>query len=101
MDKVGRNEPCPCSSGKKFKKCHGSSATEPARGLIGAPTKMPKRPRTARGSIEGSRRENSGGQGGTAHLVEFAVPKSTTVERHGSRLRVHYGHLRSENWKSN
>jgi SEC-C motif-containing protein len=22
-DKVGRNEPCPCGSGKKFKKCHG------------------------------------------------------------------------------
>tara|TARA_B100001123_G_scaffold441920_1_gene584262 strand:+ start:32389 stop:35310 length:2922 start_codon:yes stop_codon:yes gene_type:complete len=23
--KVGRNDPCPCGSGKKFKKCHGSS----------------------------------------------------------------------------
>ena len=22
--KVGRNEPCPCGSGKKFKRCHGS-----------------------------------------------------------------------------
>lgn len=21
--KIGRNEPCPCRSGKKFKKCHG------------------------------------------------------------------------------
>ena len=21
--KVGRNEPCPCDSGKKYKKCHG------------------------------------------------------------------------------
>lgn len=21
--KVGRNEPCPCKSGKKFKRCHG------------------------------------------------------------------------------
>ncbi len=21
---VGRNDPCPCGSGKKFKKCHGS-----------------------------------------------------------------------------
>ncbi|MFH0923324.1 MAG: SEC-C metal-binding domain-containing protein [Candidatus Falkowbacteria bacterium] len=20
---VGRNDPCPCGSGKKFKKCHG------------------------------------------------------------------------------
>jgi len=25
-DKVGRNEPCPCGSGKKFKKCHGAEA---------------------------------------------------------------------------
>ncbi|NRA65729.1 MAG: preprotein translocase subunit SecA [Pseudobacteriovorax sp.] len=23
MSKVGRNDPCPCGSGKKFKKCHG------------------------------------------------------------------------------
>ncbi|MCR4311876.1 MAG: SEC-C metal-binding domain-containing protein, partial [Candidatus Uhrbacteria bacterium] len=23
---VGRNEPCPCGSGKKFKKCHGANA---------------------------------------------------------------------------
>ena len=24
-NKVGRNDPCPCGSGKKFKKCHGAS----------------------------------------------------------------------------
>ena len=23
--KVGRNEPCPCGSGKKYKKCHGAT----------------------------------------------------------------------------
>ena len=23
--KVSRNNPCPCGSGKKFKKCHGSN----------------------------------------------------------------------------
>ena len=22
-EKVGRNDPCPCGSGKKFKQCHG------------------------------------------------------------------------------
>lgn len=26
MQKVGRNEPCPCGSGKKYKKCHGLPA---------------------------------------------------------------------------
>ena len=25
--KVGRNEPCPCGSGKKYKKCHGAAET--------------------------------------------------------------------------
>ena len=30
--KVGRNDPCPCGSGKKYKKCHGEKDTE-------APTK--------------------------------------------------------------
>jgi preprotein translocase subunit SecA len=24
--KIGRNEPCPCGSGKKYKKCHGAAA---------------------------------------------------------------------------
>jgi preprotein translocase subunit SecA len=24
MPKVGRNDPCPCGSGKKFKQCHGA-----------------------------------------------------------------------------
>jgi preprotein translocase subunit SecA len=23
-DKVGRNDPCPCGSGKKYKRCHGA-----------------------------------------------------------------------------
>jgi uncharacterized protein len=33
--KVGRNDPCPCGSGKKFKHCHGSAGAgsiQPARG---------------------------------------------------------------------
>ena len=25
-EKVGRNDPCPCGSGKKYKRCHGSQA---------------------------------------------------------------------------
>ncbi|MBW2362419.1 MAG: SEC-C domain-containing protein, partial [Deltaproteobacteria bacterium] len=24
--KVGRNDPCPCGSGHKYKKCHGAAA---------------------------------------------------------------------------
>ncbi len=33
--KVGPNEPCPCGSGKKFKKCHGA-ATRPVAAASGA-----------------------------------------------------------------
>jgi SEC-C motif-containing protein len=28
----GRNEPCPCGSGKKFKRCHGGPAQSSAKG---------------------------------------------------------------------
>jgi len=28
MEKIGRNDPCPCGSGKKFKKCHMGSENE-------------------------------------------------------------------------
>src|SRR5580698_6484024 len=27
MAKIGRNDPCPCGSGKKLKKCHGGGMT--------------------------------------------------------------------------
>ena len=29
MGKIGRNEPCPCGSGVKYKRCHGNSANPP------------------------------------------------------------------------
>ena len=28
--KVGRNDPCPCGSGKKYKKCHGREGAQPS-----------------------------------------------------------------------
>ena len=31
MEKVGRNDPCPCGSGKKFKKCCSGKAQPPLR----------------------------------------------------------------------
>jgi hypothetical protein len=37
--KVGRNDPCPCGSGKKFKKCHGATAAL----LVSAPSAVPPR----------------------------------------------------------
>jgi hypothetical protein len=29
-EKIGRNDPCPCGSGKKYKKCHGAAGPGPA-----------------------------------------------------------------------
>jgi len=31
-EKVGRNAPCPCGSGKKYKQCHGKPGAEPLAG---------------------------------------------------------------------
>jgi preprotein translocase subunit SecA len=37
-EKIGRNDPCPCGSGKKYKKCHGApTAVEAAAGKTSAP----------------------------------------------------------------
>ncbi|PYQ12563.1 MAG: preprotein translocase subunit SecA [Acidobacteria bacterium] len=33
--KVGRNDPCPCGSGKKFKKCHGAAEGRVVHGVRG------------------------------------------------------------------
>lgn len=34
--RVGRNDPCPCGSGKKFKKCYGSAPPDPLAGRRGS-----------------------------------------------------------------
>ena len=43
--KIGRNDPCPCGSGKKYKKCHGAAVTVVAAGQkpagAGKPTGPP------------------------------------------------------------
>ena len=31
-DKIGRNQPCPCGSGKKYKMCHGKPGAAPLAG---------------------------------------------------------------------
>ena len=31
---VGRNDPCPCGSGKKYKQCHASKATKMTTGQL-------------------------------------------------------------------
>jgi len=38
-ERIGRNDPCPCGSGKKYKKCHGAIKSSPATG--GPPSTKP------------------------------------------------------------
>ena len=43
MTKTGRNEPCTCGSGKKFKKCHGSPSSQAPQGknnILSTPAKQ-------------------------------------------------------------
>jgi hypothetical protein len=40
--KVGRNDPCPCGSGKKYKKCHGAREGDEVIGVIADKPKVPK-----------------------------------------------------------
>ncbi|HUX11044.1 MAG TPA: SEC-C metal-binding domain-containing protein, partial [Terriglobia bacterium] len=41
-EKIGRNDPCPCGSGKKYKKCHGAAAAVAAGvGKSGDPSAPP------------------------------------------------------------
>lgn len=40
--KIGRNQPCPCGSGKKYKKCHGSVVDSPVGQRAAPKISMPK-----------------------------------------------------------
>ena len=46
MQSAGRNDPCPCDSGLKYKRCHGRPATEPA---LPSHVATPRPPVTERG----------------------------------------------------
>src|SRR5437879_2422903 len=35
--KIGRNDPCPCNGGKKYKHCHGSGVPQPVAGPVKVP----------------------------------------------------------------
>ncbi len=40
-EKIGRNDPCPCGSGKKYKKCHGAGGPPPAAASPGSRPSAP------------------------------------------------------------
>jgi hypothetical protein len=47
--RAGRNDPCPCGSGKKTKQCHGSPANARPAGTLPESTGAPRPPVTERG----------------------------------------------------
>jgi preprotein translocase subunit SecA len=40
-EKIGRNDPCPCGSGKKYKKCHGAAGPPPSAAASGGKPAAP------------------------------------------------------------
>ena len=43
--KIGRNDPCPCNSGLKYKKCHGASVPGDSGDEIGVAANKPRTPK--------------------------------------------------------
>lgn len=62
MAKVGRNDPCPCNSGKKFKKCHGALERTPTKRLPG-PSQPEFEAMLRRARAEQVQRERQQGRG--------------------------------------
>jgi hypothetical protein len=55
-EKIGRNDPCPCGSGKKYKKCHGAPGPPPSPPSSGD---RPSAPAAAGASKPGNSAEKS------------------------------------------
>src|SRR5439155_789475 len=81
---VGRNDPCPCGSGKKFKKCHGAAGRRPGwrRRWSSGGASAPRRNRRWRGSA-GPRTCN----GSMARGCGISLSRSSTCWRWEARAR--------------
>ncbi|MEN8040537.1 MAG: anaerobic sulfatase maturase [Actinomycetota bacterium] len=58
LARAGRNDPCPCGSGLKFKKCHGRTGIEVSRHPLPVHIGVPRPPATERGRRASSQRIN-------------------------------------------
>jgi predicted O-linked N-acetylglucosamine transferase (SPINDLY family) len=92
MSDVGRNEPCPCGSGKKFKRCCGAGATGARSGAKPEPVDIPNTFRTAfahhqEGRLAEARSlyetilKVSPGQPDTLHLLGLVAHKQGDLDR--------------------
>jgi len=81
--KVGRNQPCPCGSGQKFKRCHGSIAAGPSQSdFVGMVNKI---------NAEQRIRERQQGMGRPVIAAKLGDEQFVAV---GSRL------MHSKGWKT-
>lgn len=91
--KIGRNDPCPCGSQKKYKKCHGS-------GVVSKPSSIaPLLPADREGIFEAIRAgvasiRKTAARYGTADLVAWCKwPLAGIAEQFGNKLVSQYRQL--------
>lgn len=88
----GRNDPCPCGSGRKFKKCHGSIAVlETLRTLNSPRTRQAIQTMVARSEAEEFQRREQQGLGKPIISTEFQDYRVVAVGR-----TLHF----SKKWKT-
>jgi len=90
--KIGRNESCPCGSGKKYKHCHGWIAPEPARQA--SPLGLGKAVAEARAKVAAkeAQRVAQQGLGRPTISAEFAGGRAVAVRNklyHGKGRTFH------------
>jgi hypothetical protein len=85
MAKTGRNQPCPCGSGKKYKRCHGSAVRPP----LTVPPTLDKL--AARADAERLQRERQQGLGKPIVAATFKGERLVAVKNrllHSRRWRT-------------
>lgn len=84
--KVGRNDPCPCGSGKKYKKCHGDAAHgDPLAAVLAAA-------QGRRARLQAAERQRVEQQGLGKPIISVSVDNGHRFVAVGNRL------LSSKNW---
>lgn len=90
-NKIGRNDPCPCGSGKKYKKCHGVSAAQPKALERGSTSEITNRQKSEQQKALEIQRQKQQGLGKPIISTEFKGNRFIAV---GNRL--HW----SDKWKT-
>ena len=90
VEQIGRNDPCWCGSGKKFKKCHGALAA--ARRADCSDTRSPRRRRPGVGSRLTSQTTTKGGMSRMSTHAPLALEQNV-AETVAALARTLYPHV--------